>query len=124
MIDRGVILAPSGTRIEVEHMFSSYGDDHAGEFGIGINGGLDITPGETGKDLCEAVLNGVMTLDQVDAMLVETAVDKACGNLSKAARMLGLTRPQLAYRLGRLHENEQARPDIALASSSVRPDGK
>ena len=45
-----------------------------------------------------------MTLDQVEVMLIETAVDKARGNLSAAARMLGLTRPQLAYRLKRLHE--------------------
>ncbi|MBE2243274.1 MAG: hypothetical protein IAE86_11000, partial [Burkholderiaceae bacterium] len=33
-----------------------------------------------------------------------TAVDKAHGNLSAASRMLGLTRPQLAYRLKQLHE--------------------
>ena len=37
-------------------------------------------------------------------MLIEIAVDKAHGNLSAAARTLGLTRPQLAYRLKRLHE--------------------
>jgi hypothetical protein len=30
--------------------------------------------------------------------------------------MLGLTRPQLAYRLKRLHED--GRPDISLAASS------
>ena len=41
-------------------------------------------------------------------MLIETAVDKARGNLSSAARMLGLTRPQLAYRLKRLHEADAA----------------
>jgi len=46
----------------------------------------------------------VRTLDQVEAMLIETAVDKAHGNLSAASRMLGLTRPQLAYRLKRLQE--------------------
>ena len=50
------------------------------------------------------MFNGVRTLDQVEAMLIETAVDKAHGNLSAASRMLGLTRPQLAYRLKRLHE--------------------
>jgi DNA-binding protein Fis len=61
---------------------------------------------DTGKSLCEAVFNGVMTLDQVEAMLLETAVDKARGNLSSAARMLGLTRPQIAYRLKRLHEDD------------------
>lgn len=52
--------------------------------------------------------NGVRTLDQVEAMLIETAVDKAHGNLSAASRMLGLTRPQLAYRLKRLHESVPA----------------
>jgi transcriptional regulator with GAF, ATPase, and Fis domain len=41
-------------------------------------------------------------------MLLETAVDKARGNLSSAARMLGLTRPQIAYRLKRLHEGKDA----------------
>ncbi|MCM2357874.1 MAG: sigma 54-interacting transcriptional regulator [Geobacteraceae bacterium] len=108
MVERGVILAPSGSRIEIDQMFSAYGNDHTQEFGLGSDGGLDLNPWETGKDLCEAVFNGVMTLEQVEAMLVETAVDKARGNLSKAARMLGLTRRQLAYRLGRLHESEPA----------------
>jgi DNA-binding protein Fis len=45
-----------------------------------------------------------MTLAQVEAMLIETAVDKAHGNLSAASRMLGMTRPQLAYRLKHLHD--------------------
>jgi transcriptional regulator with GAF, ATPase, and Fis domain len=47
------------------------------------------TAGETGKELREAVFNGTLTLDQIEAMLLETAVDKARGNLSSAARMLG-----------------------------------
>jgi DNA-binding NtrC family response regulator len=118
MIERGVILAPSGSRIEIDHMFSAYRDDHTQEFGLGIDGSLGINPWENGKDLCEAVFNGVMTLEQVEAMLVETAVNKARGNLSKSARMLGLTRRQLAYRLERLHKNGPARPDNALASAA------
>jgi DNA-binding NtrC family response regulator len=113
VIDRGVLLAPSGSRIEVNHMFSSYGNDQAMGFGIGSNGSLEGTPLETGKDLCEAVLNDAMTLDQLEAMLIETAVNKALGNLSAASRMLGLTRPQLAYRLGRLKENELTKSDVA-----------
>jgi transcriptional regulator with GAF, ATPase, and Fis domain len=104
MVERGVILAPSGTRIEVSHLFTSCGSEQAQEFGLGLDGGLDLHRWETGKELCEAVFNGVMTLDQVEAMLIETAVDKAHGNLSAASRMLGLSRPQLAYRLKRLHE--------------------
>jgi transcriptional regulator with GAF, ATPase, and Fis domain len=105
MVERGVILAPSGTRIEVCHLFPDPArDDDTREFGLGLDGSLDADCWDTGKDLCEAVFNGVRTLDQVEAMLIETAVDKSHGNLSAASRMLGLTRPQLAYRLKRLHE--------------------
>ena len=118
MIERGVILAPSGTRIEVNHLFSSCAEEHAREFGLDTNGTLGVNRGESGKSLCEAVFNGVLTLDQVEIMLLETAVDKAHGNLSSAARMLGLTRPQLAYRLKRLQENGPGGSDInpALAA--------
>jgi DNA-binding NtrC family response regulator len=48
-------------------------------------------------------------------------VDKARGNLSAAARSLGLTRAQLAYRLKRLQEESQAGTATdASASSLVR----
>ena len=106
MIERGVILAPSGTRIEVNHLFSACAEEQAREFGLDMNGGLDLHHGAPAAALCEAVFNGVMTLDQLETMLIDTAVDKAHGNLSAAARMLGLTRPQLAYRLKRPHEAE------------------
>lgn len=86
-----------------------------------MNGGLDVSRWEPGKTLCEAVLNGIMTLDQVEAMLLETAVDKAGGNLSSAARMLGLTRPQLAYRLKRLHDDGQSPPHVALVTPADPP---
>jgi DNA-binding transcriptional LysR family regulator len=36
--------------------------------------------------------------------VLQQAVDRAGGNLSAAARALGLTRPQLSYRLQRLRE--------------------
>jgi len=103
-VERGVILAPSGTRIEVEHLFSALAEAQAREFGLDVDGSLGVHQGGSTAALCEAIFNGVMTLDQLEVMLIETAVDKARGNLSAAARMLGLTRPQLAYRLKRLHE--------------------
>jgi hypothetical protein len=115
-VERGVILAPSGTRIEVSHLFMSCSDMQSPEFGLDHAGGLDVNCWETGKDLREAVFNGTLTLDQVEAMLLETAVDKARGNLSSAARMLGITRPQLAYRLKRLHEGKDQPVDPALDS--------
>jgi len=112
VIERGVILAPSGTRIEVSQMFSPCKDELPPEFGLDSEGGLGLSNGserwETGRDLCEAVFNGFTTLDQVEAMLVQTAVDKARGNLSAAARLLGLSRRQLSYRLNRLHDDAPA----------------
>ncbi|ACM18517.1 aromatic catabolism-like sigma-54-dependent transcriptional regulator, XylR and V4R domain-containing [Geotalea daltonii FRC-32] len=114
MIERGVILAPSGTRIELEQMFSASGEEHGLEIGLDNNGSLGANGWDYGKDLCEAVFNGVMTLDQVEAMLIETAVAKSSGNLASAARKLGLTRRQLAYRLGNLRENEPAEPAIPV----------
>jgi two-component system, NtrC family, response regulator HydG len=93
----------------VSHLFSApCADAQAQEFGLGLDGNIDLNTWDTGKELCEAVFNGIRTLDQVEAMLIETAVDKAHGNLSAASRMLGLTRPQLAYRLKRLHESVAA----------------
>ncbi len=121
MVERGVILAPSGTRIEVDQLFSSCADNRAREFGLNVNGELAMNGWEAGRALCESVFNGVMTLDQVEAMLVETAVNKACGNLSSAARMLGLTRPQLAYRLKCLHEGGPGKPEAAAAFSAEPP---
>lgn len=103
-------------------MFSSYSNDRPQEFGLNSSGSLNTNQSESGKELCEAFFNGVMTLKQVEAMLVETAVDKARGNLSAAARLLGLTRPRLAYRLGRLQENESTRSDEAPANDpSIDP---
>ncbi|MCK6432532.1 MAG: sigma-54-dependent Fis family transcriptional regulator [Burkholderiaceae bacterium] len=122
MVERGVILAPAGSRIEVNHLFTSYSVEHPREFGLDVNGDLDIRRWDAGRGLCEAVLNGVMTLDQVESMLLETAVDKARGNLSSAARLLGITRPQLAYRLKRLHEGTSTGSELAPAAETG-PDG-
>ena len=121
MVERGVILAPSGTRIEVHHLFSPCSEEHAREFGLDTNGTVGVDRPESSKGLCDAVFNGVLTLDQVETMLLETAVDKAHGNLSSAARMLGLTRPQLAYRLKRLHDSGLGASDISVARPADSP---
>jgi DNA-binding NtrC family response regulator len=108
-VERGVILAPHGGRIEIEHLFLSRNEDEVQELGLDSDGKLDINGPNVGRALCDAVCDGAMTLDEVEAMLLEAAMDKARGNLSSAARMLGLTRPQLAYRLKRLQEEAASR---------------
>jgi two-component system, NtrC family, response regulator HydG len=39
------------------------------------------------------------SLDDIETALLKSAVQRAGGNLSAAARTLGITRPQLVYRL-------------------------
>ncbi len=119
MIERGVILAPSDTRIEVHHMFSAFDERESLELGLDVHGDINARAPESCRALCEAVFGGVMTLDQVEALLIETAVNKAQGNLSSAARMLGVTRPQLAYRLRRLQEDSPNRNEVAATLSAA-----
>ncbi|MNL66282.1 DNA-binding protein Fis [compost metagenome] len=39
-----------------------------------------------------------LALGDVETVLMEAAMQRADGNMSQAARLLGITRPQLAYR--------------------------
>ena len=87
------------------------------EFGLDADGAINAGSAPSSKALCEAVFSGAMTLEQVEAMLLETAVDKARGNLSSAARLLGVTRPQLAYRLRRLQESPSGQEGVAVTST-------
>ncbi len=103
-----MILAPHGTRVEAEHLFLAERDGQPSELGLDAHGTLNAQGWQPGVKLCDSVLNGVFTLDEVESMLLEAAVTKANGNLSSAARLLGITRPQLAYRLKRMQEADKA----------------
>jgi len=110
VVERGVMLAPNGTHIEINHLFPSFKNDGHLEFGLNVNGRLSDDQRESGKDFCEAILSGKITLEQANTLLAETALEKANGNLSAAARMLGLSRPQLAYRLEHQNESPTVKP--------------
>jgi DNA-binding NtrC family response regulator len=118
-VERGIILAPHGGRMEIEHLFTSWDGGKAGEIGLDRYGALDVHGSSAGDAFCEGVLSGAMTLDQVEAKLIETAVSRARGNLSSAARLLGLTRPQLAYRLKRLQAEAQGRSASAHEAATA-----
>lgn len=119
-VERGVILAPNGGRVEVDHLFLSgaHIEDEDG-FGLGPNGKIDTEQDSLARSLCSAVCDGALTLEQIETTLLETALDKARGNLSSAARMLGLTRPQFAYRLKRLRGEESGTGPDADATDAL-----
>jgi len=51
---------------------------------------------------CEHLLDQGLNLDQLEEKLIRRAMERANGNVSQAARLLDMTRPQLAYRLKKL----------------------
>lgn len=107
IIERGVILASAGGWIEVEDFFATLDGFEAHESGIATDGNLEETWTPEQQRLCETILASGLALDEVEALVLQGAVSRAEGNLAGAARMLGMTRPQLHYRLKRNQRGPQ-----------------
>lgn len=103
LIERGVILATPGTPIDVDALFTT----PPGHATVTINaaGHLERHDPGGGAFLDEVQRRG-LTLDALEDGLIREAVQRAGGNLSAAARSLGIRRAQLAYRLQRAHARE------------------
>jgi DNA-binding NtrC family response regulator/predicted hydrocarbon binding protein len=118
IVERGVILAPDGGAIDIGHLFTSGETIDTDTFGIGEDGSLTVSrpliahAGETQDAEVDRVTRKVnslllgiagdvepTSLDDIETALLKSAVLRAQGNLSAAARTLGITRPQLVYRL-------------------------
>jgi DNA-binding NtrC family response regulator len=105
LIERGVILTTAGELIDLDDLFTTPPGhatvtiNAAGKLEASGSGGL-----ESFYD--DLQLRG-LTLDDLEDALMQEAVRRASGNLSAAARALGLTRPQLSYRLQKASERVQ-----------------
>lgn len=99
LIERGVLLAPAGGEIEVQHLFS--GVPPKLDAGVELGpGGLVCDKDEAGRErLYDSLLQEGFELEAFEARLIDRAMLISGGNLTHAARKLGITRPQLAYRL-------------------------
>ncbi len=104
MIERGVIIAPGGGWIETGHLFPTLGPRAGIE--LRPDGTLDSAEHSRLGQLCDHVLDQGLTLDALERGLLAGAVARAHGNLAAAARSLGLTRPQLAYRLRQIRRED------------------
>jgi len=98
LVERGVIAAPGQASIRTQHLFPC--GEQAPRAGLGVGGDGSLCkaasePDPQGTPMAElkhAIHN--QQLEQYRLVL------QACnGNLSAAARQLGISRPQLAYRL-------------------------
>ncbi len=109
IIERGVILAPEGGGIDIVHLFTSGEIIDTGHFKIDSKGTLRNTSIKSGaieattdrlpELLRESLSNGGISMDMLEGMAVDVAVELAKGNVSVAAKILGTTRARVAYRL-------------------------
>ena len=102
MIERAVILCEDGEPIDRAHLFDRQDALDREMLSVDREGRLE--PGgapektELGS-LIKGVLDAELSMAELESIVLEEAVERAGGNLSLAAKMVGLTRPQLAYRL-------------------------
>ncbi|WP_068300956.1 XylR N-terminal domain-containing protein [Pararhodobacter sp. CCB-MM2] len=100
LIHRAALLAEAPGMIDVEDL------RRAAEMEAPPPAGVDGTPWDM---LAPAFVSGAMTLDALNAGLVRAALHHADGNVAAAARLMGLTRPQMAYRLAQSEKSDGTR---------------
>ncbi|PYF82336.1 regulatory Fis family protein [Marinomonas alcarazii] len=106
LMERGVIASEEGEPIDLPHLFRNefipediiYSVNHQGTLSH-----VDDKKAST-NSLLEYITQFVggedhLDIEKLEQSLLQEAVDNAQGNLSEAARRVGLSRPQLAYRL-------------------------
>ena len=128
VIERGVILAPENGAIDSSHLFTSGERFVEQRFEIGREGKLiasdpaALVAEELPDREADRVSRGVsklllgeggecdnVSLDEIETLLLKRAIERAGGNVAAAARLLGITRPQMVYRLksrGIVHDGE------------------
>lgn len=110
VIERGLILAEHGEAIDAQFLFPSMKLDSDSQV-ISPSGSLisnhqasndNSTQGTTENWLDEAITQ-MGSMDKIEEAILKHAISKAEYNVSEAARMLGMSRPTLSYRLKKLN---------------------
>jgi transcriptional regulator with GAF, ATPase, and Fis domain len=100
MIERAVILAEDGGSLDLCHLFTSGEELDSSSFVLRRNGNIVLEPDRVSPVLEVAPAPAdIQGLAEAEEAMLRAAVVKAKGNLSGAARILGISRPKLAYRL-------------------------
>ncbi len=101
VIERGIILAPPGGRIDLADLFPgiSAGANKGRSAGVGRDGSMRLSDTQAIDAFVDHVFQNRTGLDAIETLLLKAALERAGGNVSSAARALGMTRPQFEYRL-------------------------
>jgi len=117
LVERGVIAAEDGSPIDLHHLFVSGEASSSALFAVAEGGRLSERTGRARTpdtpDIFRALaeLTGSsdtdrISIDIVDRALMDLALERSGGKLSPAARLLGLTRAQLSYRMQKRKQGE------------------
>ncbi|ACB35622.1 putative sigma54 specific transcriptional regulator [Leptothrix cholodnii SP-6] len=105
LIERGIIVAGAGQPVDIDDLFPT----PPGQTTVTVNAAGALERGAPAQidTLYDEVLRHGLSLDALEDGLIQEAVQRNGGNLAAAARALGLTRPQLSYRLSRVRERSR-----------------
>jgi two-component system, NtrC family, response regulator HydG len=116
LVERGVIAVEDHGLVDLVHIFRNEEVSLDEIYALGSDGELTRqgakgeSSGESGAYLDLLIDRdqgtSTLTLEALERKVIEEAVAHARGNLAKAARMLGLSRAQLAYRLQKADPSE------------------
>lgn len=110
MLERGVILTDNNQLIDLEALCPALEKNEGRDTEVSHGGYLQQSPGYLyGKPdpVCNSMLENGFNFEDFERNLICTAMHKASGNVSQAARLIGLTRAQLAYRLEKLESSSE-----------------
>lgn len=104
-LERGVILVDDGKQVDIEHLFPKNSLTTQENFLI-ENKSQPLDRDEkiatsSNADLVEKLILNSQSLDNIEDLAVQIALKKSEGNVSRAAKIIGLTRSQLLYRLNK-----------------------
>lgn len=125
IIERGVIMATEGEPIDHQHLFQDEVTSSDALLALDGTGGICLASHKElhgtvplVEDLAELALDSDIPLREFESAAIQAAVRRSNGNLSQAARQLGISRAQLAYRYRLV---KRKRPDAASTLHEMPP---
>lgn len=97
LVERGLLLAEEGEEVGVEHLGLPGMIDPV-EATVGADGHLRTDEADD-IDCIDASLRQIGSIEAIERALIERALSRAAGNISAAARILGISRAALDYRI-------------------------
>lgn len=102
VIERGIILTDPNESISVQALFPRAPEEPQTASERVSSDGVLIQPGNGQGSWISQLLSSGLSLDEIEESLMREAMQQANQNVSGAARLLGLSRPALAYRLKKI----------------------